>query len=174
MKKVSIYIVWCCLIGGFASFFAGCAQTVNKQEALDIVPVLSSFPVGFGLYSYGDLQFVTFYDAEHYMTIACRKLGSSEWDFQRLDTKVGWDSHNSVIVKIDAKEHIHVVGNMHASPLIYFRSAKPLDIHSMVRIPQICRGQWQGWMDFSMRYGYGVKRLIVLPTTPCHTRAAKI
>ena len=123
-------------LGTFTFALTGCL-TGNKQEIYDISPVPSSFPVGFGLHTYGNTQFVTFYDSAHHMTIAARTLDSKAWDYQKLDSKVGWDSHNSVVVKVDAKGYIHVVGNMHASPLNYFRSAKPLDIHSMERIPQM-------------------------------------
>ena len=122
---------------GFVCFIIGCSQIASKQEILDIALVPSSFPVGFGLHSYGNHQFVTFYDTAHYMTIAYRTLDSDVWDYKRLDSKVGWDSHNNVIVKLDSKGYIHVVGNLHVTPLIYFRSAKPLDIHSMERIPQM-------------------------------------
>jgi len=137
MKKVVCCVFRFCLVAGFATLTAGCSQTGQKQEMMDISLVPAAFPVGFGLYSHEDIQFVTFYDSEHYMTIASRALDAKGWDFQRLDSKVGWDSHNSVVVKVDAKGFIHVVGNLHASPLIYFRSAKPLDIHSLERIPQM-------------------------------------
>ena len=137
MRKISYYSFLCCLVCGFTPILSGCNQTDNKQERLDIAWTLSSFPVGFDLHSVGDLQFVAFYDSAHYMTVASRKLDSKVWDFQRLDSKVGWDSHNSVVLKVDAKGYIHVVGNLHVNPLNYFRSAKPLDIHSLERIPQM-------------------------------------
>ena len=137
MKNNNYYILVFCLVCCFIYGIAGCTQTDVKQDVLDISFVPAAFPVGFGLYTNDNIQFVTYYDSEHYMTIASRTLDSKVWDFQRLDTKVGWDSHNSVVVKVDAKGYIHVVGNMHSNPLIYFRSAKPLDIHSMERIPQM-------------------------------------
>lgn len=130
MKKIIFLTLWCYILSGIADIVA-------KSQVYDIALVPASFPVGFGLYTHGNRQFVTYYDTAHYMTIACRTLDSKVWDYQKLDSKVGWDSHNSVIVKVDAKGYIHVVGNMHASPLVYFRSAEPLDIHSMQRIPQM-------------------------------------
>ena len=137
MKKIiSVFYIFC-LVWGFIIGIAGCSQTETKQDILDISFVPNAFPVDFGLYTHDNIQFVSFYDAEHYMTIGCRTLNSDVWDFQRIDSKVGWDSHNSVIVTVDAKGIIHVVGNMHSSPLNYFRSTKPLDIHSLERIPQM-------------------------------------
>ena len=129
LKLFTIFVLICAV--------TGCSQVDGRQDVLDIGLVPASFPVGFGLYSFGNHQFVTYYDSAHYMTIASRTLDAKVWDYQRLDTRVGWDSHNSVIVKVDAKGYIHVVGNLHVTPLIYFRSAKPLDIHSMERIPQM-------------------------------------
>jgi len=119
------------------SVVAGGMQIGDNREIYDISLVPAAFPVGFGLYSYGDRQYVAFYDTAHYMTIACRMLDSKEWDYQRLDSRVGWDSHNSIALKVDKEGYIHMVGNMHVSPLVYFRSTKPLDIHSMERIPQM-------------------------------------
>ena len=124
------------LIGGICAI-VGCSQSDSRWEIYDISLVPAAFPVGFSLQSYSDRQFVTFYDSAHYMTIACRMLDSKVWDYQRLDSRVGWDSHNSIALKVDTKGYIHLVGNMHASPLVYFRSATPLDIHSLERIPQM-------------------------------------
>ena len=137
VKKIRFDLFLCCLLFGITNVVEGCTQINNKQEIYDISPVPSSFLVSFGLHTYGNTQLVVFYDTAHYMTIAARTLDSKVWDYQRLDSKVGWDSHNNVVVKVDAKGYIHVVGNMHVSPLHYFRSAKPLDIHSMERIPQM-------------------------------------
>jgi len=37
----------------------------------------------------------------------------------------------SVVLGIDKAGYIHVSGNMHAMPMVYFRSRKPYDIGSM-------------------------------------------
>ena len=36
---------------------------------------------------------------------------------------------------VDRRDHLHVSGNMHGVPLVYFRSERPLDAASLVRIP---------------------------------------
>ncbi|MDR2037169.1 MAG: BNR repeat-containing protein [Bacteroidales bacterium] len=107
------------------------------QEVCDISYVPSSFPVGFALCTHGNQQFVAYYDSAKNMTVASRKTDNCIWDYQILDNKIGWDSHNYVVLKIDSEGYIHVVGNLHASPLIYYRSLKPLDIHSLTRIPKM-------------------------------------
>ena len=135
------------LIGLLCLFFTGYAQIATKPEIYDIAPVPASFPVGFGLYTFGNHQFVTYYDTAHYMTVAYRTLDSEVWEYKRLDSKVGWDSHNYIVLKMDSKGYIHLAGNMHVHPLVYFRSEKPFDIHSMKRV-----GQMTGKEEDQMTY----------------------
>ncbi|MBM3334397.1 BNR repeat-containing protein, partial [Candidatus Sumerlaeota bacterium] len=54
-----------------------------------------------------------------------------------LPTSVGWDSHNYVTMAIDSGGFIHLSGNMHCVPLIYFRTTKPYDIRSFERVPSM-------------------------------------
>jgi hypothetical protein len=109
-------------------------QTGAVKPVCDISCVPASFPVGFALLTHGNRQFVAYYDAEHNMTVASRKLNSKTWEYKILDNKIGWDSHNYVAMKIDSEGYIHVSGNMHVAKLIYYKSAKPLDIQSLTRV----------------------------------------
>ena len=52
----------------------------------------------------------------------------------RLSSEIGWDTHNYLTMAIDADNHIHLSGNMHVDPLIYFRTTRPLDVTSFERI----------------------------------------
>jgi hypothetical protein len=105
--------------------------------ALDITDVWSGHPVGFALLTQGNQQFAAFYDANRQMTIASRTLDSTTWRFVRLATTLGWDSHNYIAMAIDSGGFIHVAGNMHAVPLIYFRTTQPLDIGTFARVPSM-------------------------------------
>ena len=104
-------------------------------ESLDIAKVPSGFPVGFSLLTVGRRQYVAFYDAEHRMCVAFRMLEEKHWQYHFLPSSIGWDSHNSVTMAIDDEGHIHLSGNMHAVPLIYFRTRKPWDAGTFERIP---------------------------------------
>lgn len=106
-------------------------------ESLDITEVWSGHPVGFFLLTHNDRQFAAFYDADRALTVADRTLGSSTWKLVRLPTSVGWDSHNSIVMAIDDEEQIHVAGNMHSSPLIYFRTTTALDIDTFQAQPSM-------------------------------------
>lgn len=109
----------------FATAFA------KPVEVIDLEPVWSAHPVGFCLVTHPPFQFAAYYDAERRMTVAQRRLDSKEWSFHRLPSQLGWDSHNYVTLAIDPAGHLHVSGNMHNVPLIYFRSGKPLDAASL-------------------------------------------
>lgn len=108
---------------------------------LDISPVWSGHPVGFALLTDGDEQYVAFYDQDRRMTVARRCLDESRWEFRQLDSVLGWDSHNYVTMALDDQGHLHVSGNMHVRPLVYFRTERPGDIQSLRRVPAMVGSQ---------------------------------
>lgn len=105
------------------------------EETLDICPVWSGHPVGFSLLTDGQRQYVAFYDQNRRMTMASRRLDERLWHFKRLDSVLGWDSHNYVTMALDERGHLHVAGNMHVAPLVYFRTDRSGDIDSLRRVP---------------------------------------
>ena len=125
----------------FAAVFVGvlcscgvCAGRPVAAESLEISRVPAGFGVGFCLLTHGQRQYVAYYDEQHRMTVASRTLDSKKWTYQLLPSKVGWDSHNYITMAIDDDGFIHLSGNMHCVPLIYFRTSKPGDIASFERI----------------------------------------
>jgi len=104
------------------------------DEELVIGDVWSGQPVNFALVTTGDLQFVAYFDANRQMMVARRTLGSADWQFAALPSVLGWDSHNHLAMALDSAGNIHVSGNMHDVPLIYFRTTRPLDIQSFVQV----------------------------------------
>ena len=101
---------------------AGGTGTITKT--LDIADVWSGHPVGFALVTTATRQYAAYYDTNRTMTVASRALTSDSWTFARLPSTVGWDSHNYIAMDIDSAGFIHVSGNMHAVPLVYFRSTQ--------------------------------------------------
>ncbi|MBN1901386.1 BNR repeat-containing protein, partial [Candidatus Sumerlaeota bacterium] len=100
-------------------------------QALEIDKVWSGHPVGFHLLTHGQYQFAAYYDAERQMAVASRKLDETTWNKKILPSKLGWDSHNYVTMALDREGFIHVSGNMHGIPLVYFRSAEPYNIQTL-------------------------------------------
>jgi hypothetical protein len=104
---------------------------------LEIAQVWSGHPVGFALLTAGDQQYVAFYAADRKLTVAQRTLGQRDWRFTVLPTTLGWDSHNYVTMAFDRDGYLHLAGNMHAIPLIYFRSSRPGDASTLIRVPSM-------------------------------------
>ncbi len=133
---MKIYVALILFLGLFA--MPALAQIpFEAVERVDIEPVWSGHPVGFKLLTAGDDQFAAYYDADRNLVVAQRKLDSKDWTIKRLPTQVGWDSHNYVTMILDRDNFLHVSGNMHCVPLIYFRSDKPLDVESLRQIPSM-------------------------------------
>ena len=114
------------------STFSLSAQTAKRE--IVVAPVLSDFPVEFCLLTHGDKQFVAYYAPDHQMMVASRNINEDKWLFQPLPSKIGWDGHNSIAMKVDSDNQIHLSGNMHVAPLMYLRTTKPLDITSFEEI----------------------------------------
>lgn len=102
-------------------------------ETLEVGRVCAEFPVGFALLTAGGRQFVAYYDDQRRMTVAWRALDTTTWQYQVLPEKVGWDSHNSITMAADPDGTLHLAGNMHASKLVYFRTATPWDPATFAR-----------------------------------------
>ena len=107
----------------------GGAGTIVK--VLDVADVWSGHPVGFALVTTATRQYVAYYDTNRDMIVAQRALTSDTWTTSRLPTTVGWDSHNYIAMDLDSAGFIHVSGNMHAVPLVYFRSVLANEVGSL-------------------------------------------
>jgi hypothetical protein len=113
------------------SLVFACAGEMEVSEKLDISKVPSEFPVGFCLLTTPERQYVAYYDAGRNMVVASRKLDAAAWVYKVLPTKIVWDSHNYVTMALDSAGQLHVSGNMHKVPLIYFCTQKPGDITTL-------------------------------------------
>lgn len=107
------------------------AARFSIDQSWNIAEVPSGFPVGFCLLTAGTRQYVAYYDKQRRMTVASRMLDSNNWQYRILPTRVGWDTHNYITMAVDRDGHVHVAGNMHNDPLIYFRTEKPGEITTL-------------------------------------------
>lgn len=101
---------------------------------MNIDKVWSGHPVGFDFITYHDAQYAAYYNAERQMVIASRQIGEATWTYQLLPSSIQWDSHNYITMAFDQDGFLHVSGNMHVDPLVYFRSEKPRDITTLQAI----------------------------------------
>jgi hypothetical protein len=116
---------------GSKSAFMAASPGNAVIETLQVDSVWAANKVSFDLHTTEEKQFVAYYDADRMMTVASRDLDSDEWVRQTLPSKLAWDSHNYVTMGIDEAGYLHVTGNMHVNPLVYFRSTRPYDVTSL-------------------------------------------
>ena len=152
-----------CLIATLLTASAAPGEWI-VSETFELSKAPSEFPVGFSLLTTADRQYAAYYDADRQMTVASRALDSKEWTYQKLPSKIAWDSHNDVTMAVDGAGHLHVSGNMHCVPLIYFRTEKSGDITSLgpakmtgaledrVTYPRFLQDN-EGRLIFTYRYG---------------------
>jgi len=134
-------VLWCWTMISLAlaspafSAVAAIPAQYRVADRIQIDKVPSWFPVGFCLLTRGQNQYVAYYDQEHRMMVAHRRIGQHQWHKVELPSKVGWDSHNYVTMAIDTQGDIHLAGNMHCVPLIYFRTRQAGDITTFEKLP---------------------------------------
>lgn len=136
MKSVLIYILFATLF--VVSCVEGQKSKVNAtykiEECIFVDSVPADFPVGFSTLTKNDWQFIAYYNKNRNMTVASRKVSESKWNYKVLPTRVGWDSHNRIVMTFDRDYCIHLSGNMHNDTMTYFKTETPLDISTFQKV----------------------------------------
>ena len=110
--------------------------------------VWAGHPVGFALLVERGHQFIAYYDAERRLTVAGRRGESGPWTRvhpegvplparKRSSNVTGWDSHNYLRLALDRDGCLHLAGNMHVDPLVYYRTAVPFDVSRLERLDRM-------------------------------------
>lgn len=107
----------------------------DPLRTLPVDEVWSAHPVEFAVTRSAGTTFIGYYDRNRRMTVAALPAGARSFIRKSLDSVTGWDSHNYIAMAVDAVGHLHVVGNLHNDPLVYFRSTRAGDVTSMERVP---------------------------------------
>jgi hypothetical protein len=123
------------------------AEDVQIKDRIEVAPVWAGHPVGFALLTEGKTQYVAYYDDQRRMTVASRALDSKTWTKVVLPSSVEWDSHNYITLALDRSDQLHVVGNLHVSPLVYFRTKTAGDITSLAPVARMT-GQRENRMTY--------------------------
>ena len=84
-----------------------------------------------------DNQYVGYYNGDHEMIIAQRKLPSGPWRYCNVGQKVEWDSHNYITMAKDKAGRLHVSGNMHVDPLVFFSTDETGDISTLHQVKSL-------------------------------------
>ncbi len=107
------------------------------EQSWDVTKSISHVSVEFCLLTHGDTQYIAFYDDQWRMTVGSQAIDTNDWKFQAIPSKIEWDSHNYITMAVDRKGHLHVTGNMHGDPLVYFRTETAGDISTLRRKPMV-------------------------------------
>ena len=77
------------------------------------------------LATWGDTQYVAFYDPDRFVTLARRKLGTDEWEVKKTQYKGNVnDTHNVICIAFDGKGVLHMSWDHHCGKLRYCRSVE--------------------------------------------------
>ncbi len=106
-------------------------ELVNRQ-AID--RVWAGNVANFDFLTEGNHQYIAYYDANRQMSVAHRKGPRSPWVYYKVDSWLGWDSHNYIRMALDADGHLHLSGNLHANRIEYFRTRYAHDVRSLKRV----------------------------------------
>ncbi|MBL7742508.1 MAG: BNR repeat-containing protein [Chitinophagaceae bacterium] len=87
------------------------------------------------LVSFGDTQFISFYDAKGFVVLGKRKAGEKNWQLN----KTGYtgnikDAHNSISIMVDGEGYLHLAWDQHNNSLNYCKSKEPLSLEMSEKI----------------------------------------
>ena len=127
---------------------AEAADAAATSAGLPVGQAWAGHPVSFALLTERGHQFVAYYDAERRITLAGRRLDQNEWTtvhppgverpgHDRPTNVTGWDSHNYLALALDRDGNLHLSGNLHGNPLIYYRTTRPFDLSSLQRLDRM-------------------------------------
>ncbi len=92
--------------------------------------------------------YIGYYDANRQLTVAERPRRKNYWTYFKLDSWLGWDSHNSVALGLDRDGHLHVAANMHGDPLNYFSTTQIGDVRSLRRVETMVEPRLEQHMTY--------------------------
>jgi hypothetical protein len=138
--------ILCALLALSFCCVAGAAEEIPR--GIPIGRAWAGHPVSFALLTHGGKQFVAYYDEERRIAVAARELGSEQWAtvrpegvpdaaHKRASNVTGWDSHNYLRLAVDRDGCLHLAGNMHVDPLVYYRTRRPLDLTTLERVDRM-------------------------------------
>lgn len=159
MRRRLILVLTGWLAAGFLHAEAAAADRATfGLSAID--RVWSGHSVPFGLAVTDRSIVVAYYDSARQMTVASRPRDAVWWTYHKLDSWTNWDSHNGIAVAVDDAGHIHVSGNMHNDPLVYFRTETPGDVRTLRRVATMAEAATERRVTYPVFLRDGEGRLL--------------
>ncbi|HEX8403603.1 MAG TPA: BNR repeat-containing protein [Duganella sp.] len=83
-------------------------------------------------------QYIAYYDADRYLVLGKRKLGTSRWITRRTRYQGNAaDAHNAISLMLDGAGYLHVSWDHHNNALRYARGVKPGSLELGPKLPMI-------------------------------------
>lgn len=135
----------CFLIYLFIFFIPAIALSQNSNGPVKLVDVDSGWAnnsvnvVVFrknSLVTFGDTQFIAFYNSERYVVVGKRKTGSTKWQLKTTSYRGNAaDAHNCISIIVDGKGYLHMAWDHHNNALRYCKSVSPGSLELTDKLP---------------------------------------
>ena len=88
------------------------------------------------LCSQGDTQFIAYYNAQRYVVLGKRKIGSEKWMLKTTAWQGNTtDAHNCISIMADGKGYLHLAWDHHNNRLHYARGITPFSLEMTAEMP---------------------------------------
>ncbi len=88
------------------------------------------------LASFGETQYISFYDNDSYVVVGKRNLNSDQWELKRTNYKGNTkDAHNSISIMADGDGYLHLSWDHHNNELRYCKSVAPGSLEMTEKMP---------------------------------------
>ena len=121
----------CVALGLFVSLMAGAIspELVEVGYGYADTSVNTTIFRANSLFTHDSIQFVSYYDADGFLTLGKRAVGSTGWIVARTQYRGNVkDAHNVISMAVDGDGYLHVAFDHHGHPLRYARSVAPLSL----------------------------------------------
>ncbi len=123
-------------------FFLGTQLYAQQSSVLNVGPGWANNSVNTTVYrknslvSFGQYQYIAYYDSTSHMVLGKRNLHDTVWQL-RQTTYTGntSDAHNVISIMVDGEGFLHVAWDHHNNPLNYCRSVAPGSLELTAKIP---------------------------------------
>lgn len=144
-RRIASVLLVCGVVLAPAGFAALVAEYPEVLAQIDVAPVWSVHAIGSPvLLTCGEFQYVGYYDAQRWLTLAQRRLDSATWSYHRFPVRMGWPTggHAKLTLTVDRDGYVHISSYRRgllegpAAPpqKIYYRSERPHNIKRFERL----------------------------------------
>ena len=94
------------------------------------------------LVTWGDTQFISYYNGNGYVVVGKRKTGAKNWQLRQTSYKGNTsDAHNTISIMADGAGYLHLAWDHHNNPLNYCRSLQPGSLEMSGKLPMTAKAE---------------------------------